>query len=128
MEGEVNSEVAYLCLISKLSKFKSMQLNSLSFLCCKTYNTCCFLDAGTGTLGVPFAVMQGGYMSLVAIIVISVITDYTGKLIIECLYEKPFDDQQDRGVRLRNSYAPIGKLSKQCVKRTNYSRSRDAIL
>ena len=64
--------------------------------------------AGTGTLGVPFAVMQGGYMSLVAIVVISLITNYTGKLIIECLYEKPFNDQGTRGVRLRNSYALIG--------------------
>ncbi|PFX17200.1 Vesicular inhibitory amino acid transporter [Stylophora pistillata] len=47
------------------------------------------LIQGTGTLGVPFAVMQGGYMSLVAIALISIITNYTGKLIIECLYEKP---------------------------------------
>ena len=66
-------------------------------------------------------------MSLVAIVVISVITNYTGKLIIECLYEKPFDDQQERGVRLRNSYASIGKLSKQCVKRTKYGRAHDAV-
>ena len=49
-------------------------------------------------------------MSLVAIVVISIITNYTGKLIIECLYEKPFNDQGTRGVRLRNSYALIGKL------------------
>lgn len=49
-------------------------------------------------------------MSLVAIVIISVITNYTGKLIIECLYEKPFNDQSARGVRLRNSYASIGKL------------------
>ena len=54
--------------------------------------------------------MQGGYMSLVAIVAISVISNYTGKLIIECLYEKPFNDQGTRGVRLRNSYAMIGKL------------------
>lgn len=47
-------------------------------------------------------------MSLVAIVVISLITNYTGKLIIECLYEKPFNDQGTRGVRLRNSYALIG--------------------
>ncbi|KAJ7353724.1 hypothetical protein OS493_032594 [Desmophyllum pertusum] len=67
------------------------------------------LIQGTGTLGVPFAVMQGGYMSLVAIVAISIITNYTGKLIIECLYEKPFNDQGTRGVRLRNSYAMIGQ-------------------
>ena len=49
-------------------------------------------------------------MSLVAIVIISIITNYTGKLIVECLYEKPFNDQGARGVRLRNSYALIGKL------------------
>ncbi|XP_020614984.1 vesicular inhibitory amino acid transporter-like [Orbicella faveolata] len=67
------------------------------------------LIQGTGTLGVPFAVMQGGYMSLVAIVIVSIITNYTGKLIVECLYEKPFSDQGTRGVRLRNSYALIGQ-------------------
>ena len=48
-------------------------------------------------------------MSLVAIVIISIITNYTGKLIIECLYEKPFNDKGARGIRLRNSYALIGK-------------------
>ena len=117
-----------------VSHFKAFQnskacnlIRCHSFVVTKTYITCCFLDSGTGTLGVPFAVMQGGYMSLVAIVVISVITNYTGKLIIKCLYEKPFHDQQERGVRLRNSYASIGKLSKQCVKRTNYGRAHDAV-
>ena len=71
-----------------------------------------FQPSGTGTLGVPFAVMQGGYMSLVAIVIISVITNYTGKLIIECLYEKPFNGQGARGVRTRNSYALIGKVQR----------------
>lgn len=75
-----------------------------------SFSSLCFHALGTGTLGVPFAVMQGGYMSLVAIVIISIITNYTGKLIIECLYEKPFNDQGTRGVRLRNSYALIGKL------------------
>ena len=49
-------------------------------------------------------------MSLVAIVIISVITNYTGKLIIECLYEKPFNEQGTRGIRLRNSYALIGEF------------------
>ena len=51
-------------------------------------------------------------MSLVAIVIISVITNYTGKLIIECLYEKPFNGQGARGVRTRNSYALIGKVQR----------------
>ena len=55
-------------------------------------------------------------MSLVAIVVISIITNYTGKLIIECLYEKPFSDQVERGVRLRNSYASIGKFTAKMFK------------
>ena len=67
----------------------------------------CF-SLGTGTLGVPFAVMQGGYLSLAAIIVIALIANYTGKLIIDCLYERPSSGTGVRGVRLRNSYALIG--------------------
>ena len=49
-------------------------------------------------------------MAMVAVVIISVITNYTGKLIIECLYEKPFNDQGTRGARLRNSYALIGNF------------------
>ncbi|KAK3737756.1 hypothetical protein QZH41_017210 [Actinostola sp. cb2023] len=67
------------------------------------------LIQGTGTLGIPYAVSQGGYLSLVAIVIIALITNYTGKLIIECLYEKPEGDDGKRGRRLRNSYAELGQ-------------------
>ena len=66
------------------------------------------VSKGTGTLGIPYAVMQGGYLSLAAIILIAVISNYTGKLIIECLYDKPIEGGR-RGTRQRRSYAQIGK-------------------
>ncbi|XP_048585872.1 vesicular inhibitory amino acid transporter [Nematostella vectensis] len=72
------------------------------------------LIQGTGTLGIPYAVSKGGYMALVAIVFIAVITNYTGKLIIECLYERPMNADGKRGRRLRKSYAALGQ---SCWKR-----------
>ena len=77
------------------------------------------LNKGTGTLGIPYAVMQGGYLSLGAIILIAVISNYTGKLIIECLYDKPISEDGRRGVRVRKSYALIGKIIEAQYKRIN---------
>ena len=64
---------------------------------------------GAGTLGIPFAVLQGGYLSLATVALIGLLNSYTGKLIIGCLYETPFLEKRTSGSRLRNSYALIGK-------------------
>jgi vesicular inhibitory amino acid transporter len=66
-------------------------------------------------LGVPYAVSKGGYLSLVAIVLIAVVTNYTGKLIIECLYEKPLTEDGKRGRRLRKSYAELGEFYVNCI-------------
>ena len=67
---------------------------------------------GTGTLGIPFAVSQGGYLALGAIVLAGWVTNYTGKLIIDCLYETSQQEEceeliptQRRGVK---SYAHLG--------------------
>ncbi|XP_031571770.1 vesicular inhibitory amino acid transporter-like, partial [Actinia tenebrosa] len=67
------------------------------------------LIQGTGTLGIPYAVSKGGYLSLAAIVLIAVVTNYTGKLIVRCLYDAPVaPDQGEKGRRIRKSYAELG--------------------
>ncbi|KAJ9054116.1 hypothetical protein DSO57_1017929 [Entomophthora muscae] len=45
--------------------------------------------AGTGTLGLPYAMAQGGWISVVFFFVAAAMSTYTAKLLIECLYYKP---------------------------------------
>lgn len=39
-------------------------------------------------VSLPFAVLQGGYWAIAAMIGIAYICCYTGKILVECLYEE----------------------------------------
>ena len=54
----------------------------------------------------PYAVLQGGYWALVAMVVVAYICCHTGKILVECLYE---EDSQGRRVRVRDSYVDIAE-------------------
>jgi vesicular inhibitory amino acid transporter len=64
-----------------------------------------FFISGTGTLGIPYAISQGGYASIFAMVFVALLTNYTGKLIVDCLYAK----QRGVKVRVRQGYADLGK-------------------
>jgi hypothetical protein len=64
-----------------------------------------FFILGTGTLGIPYAISQGGYASIFAMVFVALLTNYTGKLIIDCLYAK----QRGVKVRVRQGYADLGR-------------------
>lgn len=44
------------------------------------------LIQGTGILGVPYAVMMGGWAAVAIIAIVALICCYTGKLLVDCLY------------------------------------------
>ncbi|XP_049940972.1 vesicular inhibitory amino acid transporter [Schistocerca serialis cubense] len=54
---------------------------------------------GMFIVSLPFAVLRGGYWAIVAMIGIAYICCYTGKILVDCLYED--------GVRVRDSYVSI---------------------
>ncbi|XP_041356989.1 vesicular inhibitory amino acid transporter-like [Gigantopelta aegis] len=54
----------------------------------------------------PYAVLQGGYWALIAMVVVAYICCYTGKILVHCLYEL---DEHGRSVRVRNSYVGIAE-------------------
>ncbi|XP_050400510.1 vesicular inhibitory amino acid transporter [Patella vulgata] len=54
----------------------------------------------------PYAVVQGGYWALVAMIVVAYICCHTGKILVHCLYE---ENEQGIKVRVRNSYVEIAE-------------------
>ncbi|KAL2101972.1 hypothetical protein ACEWY4_003733 [Coilia grayii] len=59
---------------------------------------------GMFVLGLPYAILHGGYLGLFLIIFAAVVCCYTGKILIACLYEENEDGEL---VRVRDSYVDI---------------------
>ncbi len=64
----------------------------------------CLSPQGMFVLGLPYAILHGGYLGLFLIIFAAVVCCYTGKILISCLYEENEDGQL---VRVRDSYVDI---------------------
>jgi len=54
----------------------------------------------------PYAVHQGGYWAIFAMIFVAIICCYTGKILVDCLYE---DGKEGERVRVRTSYGDIAE-------------------
>lgn len=65
------------------------------------------LIQGTGILGVPYAVRMGGWAAVAANAIVALLCCYTGKLLIECLYEKSKRTGQVKRVRV--NYPEVGE-------------------
>lgn len=59
---------------------------------------------GMFVVSFPYAVLQGGYWTLLAIVLVAYICCHTGKILVECLYE---EDRYGHAVRVHNSYVDI---------------------
>ncbi|KAH1015412.1 vesicular inhibitory amino acid transporter-like [Dendroctonus ponderosae] len=62
---------------------------------------------GMFIVSLPFAVQIGGYWAIAAMILVAQICCYTGKILVDCLYE--IDLQTGRRIRVRDSYVAIAK-------------------
>ena len=75
-------------------------------------------------VSLPYAVSRGGYWSIFAMLLVAYICSYTGKILIDCLYDDeddeivdlfqgkfiPFDTcKSKRRHRIRTSYVDIAK-------------------
>jgi hypothetical protein len=49
---------------------------------------------GTGLLGLPYVIQQGGWLAIVVLTVVPFMCFYTGKILIECLYDKNSKDEK----------------------------------
>ena len=67
------------------------------------------LIQGTGILGIPYAVRMGGWVCVAAIIICGVICCFTGKLLIDCLYEE--SKRTGQRTRVRTNYPEIGEAA-----------------
>ncbi|XP_077467292.1 vesicular inhibitory amino acid transporter-like [Stigmatopora argus] len=59
---------------------------------------------GMFVLGLPYAILHGGYLGLFLIIFAAAVCCYTGKILIACLYE---EDEDGVRVRVRDTYVDV---------------------
>ncbi|XP_049318248.1 uncharacterized protein LOC105225399 isoform X2 [Bactrocera dorsalis] len=62
---------------------------------------------GMFIVSLPFAVLHGGYWAIIAMVGIAYICCYTGKVLVQCLYEP--DPNTGQMIRVRDSYVAIAK-------------------
>ncbi|PFX28437.1 Vesicular inhibitory amino acid transporter [Stylophora pistillata] len=67
------------------------------------------LIQGTGILGVPYAVLMGGWAAVAIIVVVAAVCCYTGKLLVDCLYEDSKRTGQRKRVRI--NYPEVGEAA-----------------
>ena len=67
------------------------------------------LIQGTGILGVPYAVRMGGWASIATIVLVALVCCYTGKLLVECLYEE--SKRTGARKRVRINYPEVGEAA-----------------
>ncbi|XP_078344517.1 vesicular inhibitory amino acid transporter-like [Oculina patagonica] len=61
---------------------------------------------GTGLLGLPYVIAHSGLVAIAALLVVPLITYYTGAILIDCLYEK---NEAGERVRIRSNYKELGR-------------------
>jgi len=83
------------------------------------FNIVCAV-AGAGILGLPYAMRDGGWLAIIFFFIGAILSTYTSKQLIECLYYQP-------GVRLNDlsdvGEAAFGKLGRYFIKLFHYSIS-----
>lgn len=57
-------------------------------------------------MSLPYAVLHGGYWAIVAMVGIAYICCYTGKILVDCLYEL---NEEGQLIRVRSSYKGIAR-------------------
>lgn len=65
----------------------------------------CNTIQGLPILAIPFAIRNGGYVSLLTLLTIAGASNYTGQIIVRCLYET---SKEGKSIRIRNSYVDVG--------------------
>lgn len=73
---------------------------------CQTFFNICNANLGTGILAMPFVIRLAGLWGVVIILFIGFLGNYTGKILIDCLYET---DPNGKRKRVRETYPQIGE-------------------
>lgn len=63
---------------------------------------------GMSLVSLPYAVLHGGYYGLLSLVLVAYICCHTGKILVDCLYER--DDRTGKIVRVRDSYVEIAQV------------------
>ncbi|XP_044181422.1 vesicular inhibitory amino acid transporter-like [Acropora millepora] len=77
-----------------------------SSLCKAVSNILSFVE-GIGFLALPYAIKLGGITIIVAFLILPIFSWYTGKLLVECLYD---GDEKKKRVRTRSTFKELGEI------------------
>ncbi|XP_074608298.1 vesicular inhibitory amino acid transporter-like [Acropora palmata] len=80
--------------------------NGSSSLCKAVSNILSFLE-GIGFLALPYAIKRGGIAIIAAFLILPICSWYTGKLLVECLYD---GDEKKKRVRTRSTFKELGEI------------------
>ena len=72
----------------------------------ETFWNICNTIQGLPILVIPYAVKNGGYLAILTLLLVAAASNYTGKIIVRCLYET--DPKSGKRKRVRSSYADVG--------------------
>ena len=75
------------------------------------FNVVCVV-AGTGTLGLPHAFAEGGWLGILILILSWAMAVYSGIILIECLYCKPGERLHDYKQIGRAAFGKFGNIAK----------------
>ena len=70
------------------------------------FNILSFVE-GIGSLALPYAIKLGGITIIVAFLILPICSWYTGKLLVECLYD---GDEKNKRVRTRSTFKELGEI------------------
>ena len=85
------------CLIEK--RKPENQVSSINAF----WNICNSIQ-GVAILAMPYVIKGGGWWSIVSMVVIAAISNYTGQILLDCHYEAVKNKDCDEVVRLRTRY------------------------
>ena len=74
------------------------------------WNVCNSIQ-GVAILAMPYVIKGGGWWSVLALIIVAILSNYTGQILIECHYAYRYDpdDLVKKRVRVRTNFADIGR-------------------
>ena len=104
-EDEENESTKFL-LDGESIKDQSSNTKKVSNI--KTFWNIFNVNQGEVILSMPFVVLSGTYLSLMFIAFVAIISNYTSKKLVRCLYDT--DPETGVEVRSRSSYEEIGEL------------------
>ena len=90
---DTEAEQPFIAQNESLEEGKISSLNSF-------WNICNSIQ-GVAILAMPYVIKGGGWWSVIAMVIVALISNYTGKILLKCHYEEVFDEVTGKTIEIR---------------------------